>query len=117
LGLLKGGITFDPGQKVENGIDSKRHIKIISLYGKHKKPTKKELSNIDIVVFDIQDVGVRFYTYLSTLHYVMEAVAKEGIPIIVLDRPNPNGARIDGEILNFKYKSFCKDLHPCAQFL
>jgi len=102
---------LDAGQKVENGIDSKRHIKIISLYGKHKKPTKKELSNIDIVVFDIQDVGVRFYTYLSTLHYVMEAVAKEGIPIIVLDRPNPNGARIDGEVLNFKYKSFV-GLHP-----
>jgi len=103
--------VLDAGQKVEDGIDVKRNIKIISLYGRHKKPTKRDLANIDIVVFDIQDVGVRFYTYLSTLHYVMEAVAEEGIPIIVLDRPNPNGGRVDGEVLNFKYKSFV-GLHP-----
>jgi len=103
--------VLDAGERVGDSIDKRRNIKIISLYGKHKKPSKRDLADVDIVVFDIQDVGVRFYTYLSTLHYVMEAVAQEEIPIIVLDRPNPNGARIDGEVLNFKYKSFV-GLHP-----
>jgi uncharacterized protein YbbC (DUF1343 family) len=102
---------LDAGERVKDSVDKKRNIKIVSLYGKHKKPSKRDLADVDIVVFDIQDVGVRFYTYLSTLHYVMEAVAEEGIPIIVLDRPNPNGGRIDGEVLNFKYKSFV-GLHP-----
>ena len=88
----------------KNGKDINTGLPIISLYGRHKKPTQRDLENIDIVVFDIQDVGVRFYTYLSTLHYVMEATAQYHIPLIVLDRPNPNGERVDGEILNFKYK-------------
>jgi len=101
----------DAGEKVKDGRDKATKLPIISLYGKHKKPTKRDLQNVDIIVFDIQDVGVRFYTYLSTLHYVMEAGAENGIPLIILDRPNPNGNRIDGEILNFKYKSFV-GLHP-----
>lgn len=101
----------DAGETITNGRDRATDLPIISLYGKHKKPTKADLRNIDILLFDIQDVGVRFYTYLSTLHYVMEATAESHIPIIVLDRPNPNGARIDGEILNFKYKSFV-GIHP-----
>jgi len=101
----------DAGERVKNGRDTNTDLPIISLYGKHKKPTRADLKNVDVVVFDIQDVGVRFYTYLSTLHYVMEAVAQLHIPIIVLDRPNPNGERIDGEILNFKYKSFV-GIHP-----
>jgi len=101
----------DAGERVKNGKDANTGLPIISLYGKHKKPTKRDLKNVDIVVFDIQDVGVRFYTYLSTLHYVMETTAESHIPIIVLDRPNPNGERIDGEILNFKYKSFV-GIHP-----
>ncbi len=102
---------LDAGESVSDGEDGMRNIKIISLYGKHKKPSNRDLSDVDIVVFDIQDVGVRFYTYLSTLHYVMESVAENGLPIVVLDRPNPNGARIDGEVLNFRYKSFI-GLHP-----
>ncbi len=101
----------DAGENIKNGKDKITQIPIISLYGKHKKPTQKDLKDVDIIVFDIQDVGVRFYTYLSTLHYVMEAVAENHIPLIVLDRPNPNGNRIDGEVLNFSYKSFV-GMHP-----
>jgi len=101
----------DAGEHVKGGRDRSTGLPIVSLYGKHKKPSKKDLANVDIIVFDIQDVGVRFYTYLSTLHYVMESAAEQGIPIIILDRPNPNASRIDGEILNFKYKSFV-GLHP-----
>ncbi len=101
----------DAGEHIKNGKDPLSGIPIISLYGKHKKPTQKDLKGIDIILFDIQDVGVRFYTYLSTLHYVMEAAAQNHIPMIVLDRPNPNGARIDGEILNYKYQSFV-GIHP-----
>jgi len=101
----------DAGEHIKNGRDKATRLPIISLYGKHKKPTKSDLKSVDIVIFDIQDVGVRFYTYLSTLHYVMEATAENHIPLIVLDRPNPNGARIDGEILNFDKKSFV-GMHP-----
>jgi len=101
----------DAGQHVKNGLDSATGLPIVSLYGKHKKPTKSDLHGIDIIVFDIQDVGVRFYTYLSTLHYIMEAASESHIPVIVLDRPNPNGGRIDGEVLNLKYKSFV-GMHP-----
>jgi len=101
----------DAGEHIKNGRDKATGLPIISLYGKHKKPTKSDLKNVDIVIFDIQDVGVRFYTYLSTLHYVMEATAQNHIPLIVLDRPNPNGGRVDGEILNFNYKSFV-GMHP-----
>lgn len=96
----------DAAEKVANGVDSKTGIPIISLYGKHKKPTVNDLENIDVVVFDIQDVGVRFYTYISTLHYVLEACAENNIPVIVLDRPNPNAHYVDGPMLNPKYSSF-----------
>ena len=101
----------DAGEHLKNGYDTTTGLPIISLYGKHKKPSKKDLKNIDILVFDIQDVGVRFYTYLSTLHYIMESASQSHLPVIVLDRPNPNGGRIDGEVLNLKYKSFV-GMHP-----
>lgn len=101
----------DAGKKINNKIDSKTNIPIISLYGSHKKPTPNDLENIDIVLFDLQDVGTRFYTYISTLTYVMEACAENNIPIIVLDRPNPNGYFIDGPVLEKEYSSFV-GLHP-----
>ncbi len=101
----------DAGQHLKNGVDPATALPIISLYGKHKKPTSKDLKGIDVLVFDIQDVGVRFYTYLSTLHYIMESAAEANIPVIVLDRPNPNGGRIDGEVLDLEYKSFV-GMHP-----
>jgi uncharacterized protein YbbC (DUF1343 family) len=94
------------GEKVKTMIDSATRIRIISLYGKHFKPKPSELSDVDIVLMDIQDVGVRFYTYLSTLHYLMEACAENGKKLIILDRPNPNSFYIDGPVLNLKYKSF-----------
>ncbi|WP_456423522.1 exo-beta-N-acetylmuramidase NamZ family protein [Lutibacter sp.] len=101
----------DAGEKVTDGIDAKTGLPIISLYGKNRKPSKEQLNGIDVVVFDIQDVGVRFYTYISTLHYVMEACAEENIPVIVLDRPNPNGHYVDGPMLETDYKSFV-GMHP-----
>ncbi len=101
----------DAGEHIKNGIDSKTGLPIISLYGKNKKPSKTQLKNIDIVLFDIQDVGVRFYTYISTLHYVMEACAENNIQLIVLDRPNPNAHYIDGPILEKEYQSFV-GMHP-----
>ncbi len=101
----------DAAEYVADGKDSKTGLPIISLYGKNKKPSQKQLDNVDIVVFDIQDVGVRFYTYISTLHYVMEACAEKGIPLIVLDRPNPNGHYVDGPMLELKHKSFV-GMHP-----
>ncbi len=103
--------TADAGEHLKSAVDQETGLPIVSLYGKHKKPTRADLKNIDILVFDIQDVGVRFYTYLSTLHYIMEAGAESHKPVIVLDRPNPNGNRIDGEVLNLKYKSFV-GMHP-----
>lgn len=101
----------EAGEKVENGKDQKTNLPVISLYGANKKPTKEQLKNIDVLVFDIQDVGVRFYTYLSTLHYVMEACAENGKECIVLDRPNPNGFYIDGPVLQPEFKSFL-GMHP-----
>jgi len=103
--------TADAGEKVVNGVDAKTGLQIVSLYGKHKKPTQEQLKGINVVVFDIQDVGVRFYTYISTLHYVMEACAENNIKLVVLDRPNPNGFYIDGPTLDLKYKSFV-GMHP-----
>ncbi len=96
----------DAGAIIKDGKDIKTGLPIISLYGKHKKPTTVDLANIDIVLFDLQDVGVRFYTYLSTLTYVMEACAENKIKIIVLDRPNPNGFYVDGPVLQTEHKSF-----------
>ena len=101
----------DAGEIVKDGIDTRTNLPIISLYGKNKKPSKEQLKGIDIIVFDIQDVGARFYTYISTLHYVMEAAAESKIPLIVLDRPNPNGHYIDGPVLDMKHKSFV-GMHP-----
>lgn len=96
----------DAGELVKDGIDTKTQLPIFSLHGKHKKPTKTQLADLDIVVFDIQDVGVRFYTYISTLHYVMEACAEHNIPVLILDRPNPNGSYIDGPVLEQQNSSF-----------
>ena len=96
----------DAAELVKDGKDSKTGLPIISLYGKNKKPTQEQLQGIDVVVFDIQDVGVRFYTYISTLHFVMEACAEANIPVIVLDRPNPNGHYVDGPVLEMEHTSF-----------
>jgi uncharacterized protein YbbC (DUF1343 family) len=96
----------DAAELVKDGFDTKTGLKIVSLYGKSKKPSAKELEGIDVVVFDIQDVGVRFYTYISTLHYVIEACAENGIQVIVLDRPNPNGHYVDGPVLEMEHTSF-----------
>lgn len=101
----------DAGEIIKNGIDTKTKLPIISLYGKNKKPSQKQLAGIDIVIFDIQDVGARFYTYISTLHYVMEACAEANIPVIILDRPNPNAHYVDGPILEKEHKSFV-GMHP-----
>ena len=96
----------DAGAHVKNGVDTKTGLPIISLYGKNKKPSATQLKNVDVVVFDIQDVGARFYTYISSLQYMMEACAENKKALIVLDRPNPNGFYVDGPVLNKKYKSF-----------
>jgi uncharacterized protein YbbC (DUF1343 family) len=101
----------DAGEIVSDTKDSKTGLPIVSLYGQNKKPKASDLSNVEMLIFDIQDVGVRFYTYISTLHYVMEACAELNIPLIVLDRPNPNGYFVDGEVLNPKFKSFV-GMHP-----
>ena len=98
--------TADAGAKIDNGKDSKTGIPILSLYGKTKKPTPEMLQGIDIILFDLQDVGVRFYTYISTLTYVMEAAAENGLPVVVLDRPNPNGFYVDGPVLKSENQSF-----------
>ncbi|WP_040278831.1 exo-beta-N-acetylmuramidase NamZ family protein [Psychroserpens damuponensis] len=101
----------DAGEIVKDGIDTKTNLPIVSLYGKNKKPSLKQLADLDVVIFDIQDVGARFYTYISSLHYVMEACAEAKIPVIILDRPNPNGNYIDGPILELEHKSFV-GMHP-----
>jgi uncharacterized protein YbbC (DUF1343 family) len=98
--------TGDAGEKLKNEIDDATQLPLISLYGDRKKPSAKDLEGIDIVVFDIQDVGARFYTYISTLQYVMEACAENKKKLIVLDRPNPNGNIVDGPVLEIKNKSF-----------
>ncbi|WP_411893754.1 exo-beta-N-acetylmuramidase NamZ domain-containing protein [Winogradskyella sp. A2] len=103
--------TADAGEAVKDGIDTKTQLPIFSLHGKHKKPTKQKVEDLDIMVFDIQDVGVRFYTYISTLHYVMEACAEQNIPLLILDRPNPNGNYIDGPVLEKEHSSFL-GMHP-----
>ncbi|MFT5925555.1 MAG: hypothetical protein ACI9WL_000291 [Rubritalea sp.] len=103
--------TADAGTSVRDGIDAKTGIPIISLYGKNKKPFQEQLEDVDVVLFDIQDVGARFYTYISTLHYVMEACAQYNRKLIILDRPNPNGHYIDGPILEKEHQSFV-GMHP-----
>ena len=101
----------DAGELIEDGKDPETGVNLISLYGKHLKPTPEDLKGIDLVIFDIQDVGTRFYTYISTLHYVLEACAENKVKCLVLDRPNPNGFYVDGNILDTAYSSFV-GMHP-----
>ena len=96
----------DAGEKVKDGLDTKTGLPLISLYGKNRKPSKELLQDLDVVLFDIQDVGVRFYTYIATLQLVMEACAENDIPVIVLDRPNPNGHYVDGPTMEKEHTSF-----------
>ncbi|MGG5578426.1 exo-beta-N-acetylmuramidase NamZ family protein [Myroides sp. C15-4] len=103
--------TADAGELIKDGKDTQTGLPIISLYGNSKKPSKEQLAGIDVLLFDLQDVGARFYTYISSLHYVMEACAENDIPIIILDRPNPNISIIDGPTLEMKNKSFI-GMHP-----
>lgn len=98
--------TADEGASIASGVDAKTGISIVSLYGKNKKPTAEQLQGIDILLFDLQDVGCRFYTYISTMTYVMEAAAENDIHVIVLDRPNPNGFYVDGPVLEKENSSF-----------
>ena len=103
--------TADAGEYIKDGVDTGSGIPIVSLYGANKIPNSAILSDLDVVVFDVQDVGARFYTFLSTLHYMMEKCANLGITILVLDRPNPNGHYVDGPTLDLKYTSFV-GMHP-----
>lgn len=103
--------TADAGEHIIDGKDTQTGLPIISLYGNNKKPKPEQLDGIDIMVFDLQDVGARFYTYISSLHYVMEACAENKIQLIVLDRPNPNGSIVDGPILEKEFSSFV-GMHP-----
>lgn len=96
----------DAGEKVKDGLDTQTGLPIISLYGKNRKPTNTQLSDLEIVLFDIQDVGVRFYTYIATLQLVMEACAENDIPILVLDRPNPNAHYVDGPTMEAQHIGF-----------
>ena len=123
--LLSSGVTIikvyapehgfrgkaDAGASITDERDPKTNLPVLSLYGKNKKPKSADLDSIDLMIFDIQDVGARFYTYISTLHYVMEACAEKNIPLLVLDRPNPNGHYVDGPILDTAYASFV-GMHP-----
>lgn len=99
------------GVQIDDGTDPLTGIPVASLYGAHKKPGPEELAGIELMLFDLQDVGARFYTYISTLHYVMEACAENGIPLILLDRPNPNGGYVDGPVLDTAFRSFV-GMHP-----
>jgi uncharacterized protein YbbC (DUF1343 family) len=101
----------DAGEHVKDQRDTRTGIPLVSLYGSNKKPTAAQLADVDVLVFDIQDVGVRFYTYIGTLHYVMEAAAEQGKQVLVLDRPNPNGDFVDGPVLDKAYASFV-GMHP-----
>ncbi len=96
----------DAGEKVESGKDAKTGLPVVSLYGSHKKPTPQDLEGVELVIFDIQDVGARFYTYISTMTYVMEACAEQQKFVLVLDRPNPNGFYVDGPMLDPSFSSF-----------
>jgi uncharacterized protein YbbC (DUF1343 family) len=103
--------TADAGEHVVDGKDPKTNLSIISLYGDNKKPKAAQLAGIDIMIFDLQDVGARFYTYISSLHYVMEACAENNVPLLILDRPNPNGNIVDGPLLEKEFTSFV-GMHP-----
>jgi uncharacterized protein YbbC (DUF1343 family) len=101
----------EDGKEIQSGKDSKTGLSVISLYGKHKKPLPEDLQGLDVMIYDIQDVGVRFFTFISTMSYVMEACAENNIPLIILDRPNPNGFYVDGPVLDTSFRSFV-GLHP-----
>ncbi|WP_296700793.1 DUF1343 domain-containing protein [Algoriphagus sp.] len=101
----------DAGKKVDSSVDAKTGLPIVSLYGNNKKPSTDQIADLDIIIFDLQDVGVRFYTYISTMHYVMEAAAENGKKVIIFDRPNPNGDYIDGPVLKKGFESFV-GMHP-----
>lgn len=101
----------EAGAVIKSGKDPITNLPVVSLYGNNKKPTPQQMEGIDIIIFDIQDVGCRFYTYISTLHYVMEAAAEQNVKVIILDRPNPNGYFVDGPVLEEKHKSFV-GMHP-----
>lgn len=103
--------NHDAGASVENGVDKNTGLPIYSLHGKYKKPKKEWIEGLDVIIFDIQDVGVRFYTYISTLHYVMESCAENGIKVMLLDRPNLHDHYVDGPVLDKEYKSFV-GMHP-----
>ena len=96
----------DAGEHVNDGKDAKTGLPVISLYGSHKKPTAEDLKDVDVLVFDIQDVGVRFYTFISSLEYCLEACLEQKKTLLILDRPNPNGFYVDGPVLNSSFKSF-----------
>jgi len=102
---------MEAGAAFSDVIDQKTGIKVVSLYGNKKKPSSKDLDSIDVVIFDIQDVGVRFYTYIGSLHYLIEACSENNKELIILDRPNPNGHYVDGPVLDLDYKSFV-GMHP-----
>lgn len=99
------------GETIKDGMDTKTGIPIISIYGSNKKPSADQLQDVDVIIFDIQDVGTRFYTYISTMHYIMETCAEQNKKLIILDRPNPNGGYIDGPILEKEFQSFV-GMHP-----
>jgi len=101
----------DAGEEIKDGKDVLTGLPVISLYGSHRKTTPEDLSGIEVVIFDLQDVGVRFYTYLGTLHYLMEACAENNVEVLILDRPNPNGYYVDGNILDTAFSSFV-GMHP-----
>ena len=103
--------TADAGERIADGLDPGTGLPIVSLYGKNKEPSREQLADVDVLLFDIQDVGVRFYTYISTLHYVMQAAARDGRKVVVLDRPNPHGGYIDGPMLDTAFRSFV-GMHP-----
>lgn len=98
--------NYDAGEKFNSSIDTKTGVALVSIYGKNRKPSTEVMDNLDVIIFDIQDVGVRFYTYISSMHYMMEAAANAGVLFIVLDRPNPNGAFVDGPTLEPEFSSF-----------
>jgi uncharacterized protein YbbC (DUF1343 family) len=98
--------TADAGEHIGNYTDAQTGIPVISLFGGKRKPTPEDVKDVDLLVFDIQDVGVRFYTYISSLQDFMEAAFEMGKPLMILDRPNPNGHYVDGPVLDMKYKSF-----------
>ena len=101
----------DAGARVSSGVDSKTGIPLLSLYGASKAPTAAQMQALDIVIFDIQDVGVRYYTYISSMHYLMQAAADHKVAMLVLDRPNPNGRYLDGPVLDLAFQSFV-GMHP-----